>query len=165
MTQYSFGKDYRRLEKPDFDPVYAQSIREGTGAFHFNKQFIWPFTLFIALPGWLVTRIVPGLYTYIELIHDCRKQIKSIMSSSKDRDRKKQGGEKETPTIFHELLQQKNVPASEKSMSRLVQEAQIVVSAGTETTAWCMSVVTFHLLSNPSILQRLRRELRKRFQI
>lgn len=42
-----------------------------------------------------------------------------------------------------------------------MQEAQIVVSAGTETTAWCLSVMSFHLLSNPAILRRLRKELKE----
>jgi len=62
------------------------------------------------------------------------------------------------PTIFHQLLEN-DLPASEKSASRLVQEGQIVVSAGTETTAWCLSVITLHLLSNPRILKTLREEL------
>lgn len=44
-------------------------------------------------------------------------------------------------------------------MNRLVQEGQIIVSAGTETTSWCLSVITFHLLSNPAILEKLRQEL------
>jgi Cytochrome P450 len=160
VAQYSFGKSYRRLEKEDFDPVYAQSMHEGTAAFHFNKQFFWPFKAFISLPGWIVTKIVPGLYTYIELIHDCERQIRSIIAASKDGHPEKQVGDGPTTvTIFHELLRQENVPARERSMGRLVQEAQIVVSAGTETVSWCLSVITFHLLSQPALLRKLRREL------
>ena len=61
-------------------------------------------------------------------------------------------------TIFHDLLSS-TLPASEKSVARLGQEGQVVVGAGTETTAWTLSVTTFHLLSNPAILHQLRKEL------
>ncbi|KAE9378827.1 putative cytochrome P450 [Stipitochalara longipes BDJ] len=155
VAQYSFGRSYHRLERPDFDPIYAQSMHEATRAFHFNKQFIWPFRLLIFLPSWLATKLAPALYTYVAFIHDCEAQIKSIMKSSKEQVNEEGLAH---PTIFHELLQS-HIPAKEKSVSRLVQEAQIVVSAGTETTSWCLSVVTFHLLDKPSILQNLREEL------
>jgi len=51
------------------------------------------------------------------------------------------------------------MPASEKSIDRLVQEGQVIVSAGTKTTAWCLSVTTFHLLSNIQVFQKLPAEL------
>lgn len=39
------------------------------------------------------------------------------------------------PTIFHELLQG-DLPEEEKELDRLWAEGQLVVGAGTETTAW-----------------------------
>jgi len=128
-------------------------MHEGTAAAHFNKQIFWPFQLLLSLPDWLATRLAPGLYLYIAFIRDCETQIKAIMNNSNEKQ-----AQWSHPTIFHELLE-KDLPASEKSMSRLVQEGQIIVSAGTETTAWCLSVITFHLLSNPTILKTLRQEL------
>lgn len=38
-------------------------------------------------------------------------------------------------TIFHELLEA-DLPDREKSTARLWQEGQIIIGAGTETTAW-----------------------------
>lgn len=40
-------------------------------------------------------------------------------------------------TIFHELLAG-NLPDKEKTLARLSQESQVLVGAGTETTAWSM---------------------------
>jgi cytochrome P450 len=153
IANYAFGRSYQRLEREDFDPAYAQSMHEGTAAFHFNKQIYWPFALLVSLPHWLATTLAPGVSMYVGFIRDCEKAIKAIKNGSQDPDNKASH-----PTLFHELLQN-DVPDSEKSVGRLVQEAQIVVSAGTETTAWCLSVITFHLLSNPAILQKLREEL------
>lgn len=51
------------------------------------------------------------------------------------------------------------IPASEKSGKRLSQEAMVIVIAGMETTAQTLTALIYHLLSNPSILQRLKAEL------
>ena len=63
------------------------------------------------------------------------------------------------PTLFHELLQS-NLPESDKSISRLADEAAIVVGAGTLTSSWALCVAIYHLLSSPRILQKLKTELR-----
>ena len=67
--------------------------------------------------------------------------------------------QKSTPTIFHDILSS-NLPEAEKSLDRLYQEGQTFIAAGTETTAWCLTVITFYLLSDPAILNTLRNELR-----
>jgi cytochrome P450 len=62
------------------------------------------------------------------------------------------------PTIFHELINS-NLPPIEKSLDRLWQEGQIVVGAGADTTANALTITTFHVLDNPEILKKLRKEL------
>jgi cytochrome P450 len=163
VTEYAFGRSYGRLDMDDFDPTYAQSMHEGTAASHLNKQFIWAFRALLALPDWLAAVVAPGLSLYVSFIRDCEKQIAAIQKAYADRDgwlKRKRSPDYRT-TIFHELLENESLPAREKSMRRLVQEGQIIVSAGTETTAWCLSVLTFHLLSNPTILERLQDELER----
>ena len=61
-------------------------------------------------------------------------------------------------TVFHDILDS-DLPDREKTVERLWQEAQVICIAGTETTAWALSVITFYLLTNPDIMQRLREEL------
>lgn len=115
---------------------------------HFNNQIYWPFALLTSLPHWLALVIAPNISLYTDFVLDCGKAIEDIKNGSCD------------PSTRQPIqLLKGDVPASEKSIDRLVQEAQVVVSAGTETTSWCLSVITFHLLSNPAILKRLRTEL------
>jgi cytochrome P450 len=64
----------------------------------------------------------------------------------------------EIPTIFHGLLQS-SLPESEKTSSRLAEEASVLLSAGTDSSANTLSAITYHLLSNPRILHKLRKEL------
>ena len=63
------------------------------------------------------------------------------------------------PTLFHEVLQS-SLPEHEKTVERIRHEAQIVVGAGTLTTAWTLSVATYYLLVSPHILTRLKGELK-----
>lgn len=61
-------------------------------------------------------------------------------------------------TIFEQILDSP-LPAHEKRVERLVQEGQVLVSAGSETTARTLYVGAVHLLQNPSVLRRMRSEL------
>lgn len=62
------------------------------------------------------------------------------------------------PTIFHDILGS-NLPPQEQTLDRLWQEGQTIIGAGTETTAWTLSVIIYHVLSNPAIYERLQAEL------
>ena len=53
------------------------------------------------------------------------------------------------------------LPDSEKSTDRLFCESQVLLAAGTETTALTLAKLTYHLLENPDILKRLKRELKE----
>ena len=61
-------------------------------------------------------------------------------------------------TVFHDLLNS-DMPAQEKSVSRLHQEGMSVIVAGTETTKSTLCLATFYILSNPRIRDRLRQAL------
>lgn len=64
----------------------------------------------------------------------------------------------QSKTIFGTLLES-DLPPSEKTISRLQQEAISVTGAGIETTMRALSVCTFHILANPPVLERLQAEL------
>ena len=62
------------------------------------------------------------------------------------------------PTVFQELVSG-GLPASEKETLRLQDEAQLVVAAGVTTTGWALSTAAFHIIDNPPIFEKLRKEL------
>lgn len=69
-------------------------------------------------------------------------------------DRKAEG----RPTIFHDILAT-SAQGGEKTLERLSQEAFSITGAGTETTAWTLSVMTYHLLNERPLLRQLQEEL------
>ena len=59
---------------------------------------------------------------------------------------------------LHEILDSK-LSDYDKSNDRLWQEGEVVVAAGTITTAWALGVSTYFVLATPAILSQLKAEL------
>jgi len=62
-------------------------------------------------------------------------------------------------TLFGSVLQSQ-LPPREKAPQRLVEEGLSLFVAGTETVSWALTVVTYHLLTQPAMLEKLTSEVR-----
>jgi hypothetical protein len=60
--------------------------------------------------------------------------------------------------IIDELLRA-DLPVYEKENHRLALEAQGLIATATETTAWTLSLATFHIYHDREIMRKLRIEL------
>lgn len=90
--------------------------------------------------------------------------VQSIETDIPDQIRKVEANRKtgivgKRQTVFGELLAS-SLPPHEKSLKRITDEAAALMAAGTETTSWTLSVITFHLLDKPALLAKLTEELR-----
>lgn len=61
-------------------------------------------------------------------------------------------------TVFGSLLQS-DLPPSEKSLQRMTEEGFSLFAAGTETVSWALTVITYHLLAKPAMLEKLTAEI------
>jgi cytochrome P450 len=52
-----------------------------------------------------------------------------------------------------------SLPPEELSLERLGNEAQTIVGAGLETTAYSLSIASFHIINNPAVHAKLKSEL------
>ncbi|PQE20317.1 Cytochrome P450 protein [Rutstroemia sp. NJR-2017a BBW] len=75
-----------------------------------------------------------------------------------DRLPKKEGSLKSN-TVFDQLVNS-DMPESELSVERLASEAQVLMGAGTVTTARSMDHLVFHILRNSHVRDRLEVELK-----
>lgn len=82
-----------------------------------------------------------------------KEQIQNIITS-----KNKHHKDKSQRTIFNEILSSELLP-QEKTLDRLMQEGQVMIAAGTETTAWTLSVTTYYMLANPEIYAKTKEEL------
>lgn len=62
-------------------------------------------------------------------------------------------------SIFAAMVKNPEIPPSELHPARLASEGNMLVMAGTESTAKTLGIVTFHLLSSPSLMHDLRTAL------
>ena len=62
-------------------------------------------------------------------------------------------------TLIEELRDNQALPHQEKSLDRLTDECSILLIAGSESPAKVLAIVLYHLMANPPMLCRLRKEL------
>lgn len=139
---------------PDFDPTSRDAALVGLNSIHIMKHIPWVYDVMKALPDSLVQWLQPALASFLELRRTARAQIENIIDGQNEEWRGK-----DHPTIFHAILDSK-LPSHEKTVERLTEEAQVLVMAGTLTTASTLELMVFWLLKQPATLQKLKNELR-----
>ncbi|MCJ1396993.1 hypothetical protein MMC11_000185 [Xylographa trunciseda] len=156
ISLYGFGKAYDCLDDPDFAPKLYRGTSSGGELALLLMQFPWIFPIANLLPYWLVARMDGNVADLLERRSAIESQVQDITSGKEKRHKK----EIQSPTVFHELFNS-DVPASERSAQRLVDEGITLIGAGTVTTAHVLSTTVYHTLANPSILRKLQKELQE----
>lgn len=98
----------------------------------------------------------PQLMRMIKYQIDTEKRLQKLLEDEKEPPAANSDGDH--ATIFHSLLNG-GLPAEEKRIPRLADEAMSLVAAGANTTAHTLRYVTFKVLSNVDILGTLKEEL------
>ncbi|KAI8938499.1 hypothetical protein NX059_004389 [Plenodomus lindquistii] len=155
IMDYFFGFNYNQLNHPEFDSFHEAFITIG-GTGHLATQFPWILPMMNSIPDSITGWLQPAAKSLLKFKRDQWELIGRILRGEdvKSNDAKR--------TIFHEILSSK-LPPQDKSHQRLADEAQIVVGGGVETTAFSLSIATFHIINTPRIYERLHRELVEKF--
>ncbi|KFY69637.1 hypothetical protein V496_00043 [Pseudogymnoascus sp. VKM F-4515 (FW-2607)] len=155
VMQYAFARSDHRLERPDFDRANRDGAFFGSTAADFMKHAPWLNVVFQSLPDQIVRLAHPSLAAFL-----AQRKKQHIVDQIVDI---KNGANKSHitlshATIFHQIIDSK-MPEEEKSVRRLSDEAEVLVLAGTLTTALVLDLSTFYLLRKPRALRRLKTEL------
>lgn len=157
INEYSFSRCDHYIEDATFGKENTDSMLMGTHMGPIIKH-IGPIghKIVNSLPESISGRYVPGWSGFLKLKKDIRKQIQEIKATQ---NTVKWQLDVSHPTIFHEMLSSKFLPDSEKTVTRLAHDGQILIQGGTLTTSWTLSLAAFHLLNKPETLTKLRDEL------
>lgn len=152
ISSYCFGEAFGLLSRDTWYPTF----REATLAV-LKPVFVFRFFPF------LVGSVKFGKHLIDYLPADTALLIRTLQVDiparvQKTRSDLDSGIVYDRPTIFADLLQSE-LDESEKGTDRLVEEAVTIVNAGTETTSWALSVITYFLLSQPETMGKLQAEL------
>ncbi|KAI1111785.1 cytochrome P450 [Nemania sp. NC0429] len=149
-----FDKPMDFYKFPDFRSPFTIAVNSVAIYCHITLHFGFFLTIINNLPDWLAMRVFPPFRPVIEFRWVMEKQIADVLANQQAGTKPSSGRK----TVFSEMVAS-DIPRSELRPGRLLQEAQSLVGAGFETTAWTLTIGTFHILDNPSVLSRLKSEL------
>jgi len=161
ITNYAFAQSHDFVGRStDFRTDVHEALSHSGAAIRISKQIPWMTPMFQIIPRSIMrlfSRPMAGLLDYND---ELASQIQPILNGTPTKIKPACSNHL---TIFHEIMNS-DLPPSEVKLDRLKQEAFSVLGAGTETTAWTLSVTTYYILANPAIHNRMKEELRPVFQ-
>lgn len=159
ITLYLFGKPYGCLDSPSFAKHFHDVFSQTSLATHTTKQFPRLTSLLNFLPKRLNNYILPSQKLLQEMQEIFASQAQEVKEEHATKIKPLSDGDNGLQKLILESMIHANVPAAEKSLRRLTEEAQLLVIAGTLTTAHTLMTISWYLLSNPPVLARLKDEL------
>ncbi|PCG88260.1 Cytochrome P450, E-class, group I [Penicillium occitanis (nom. inval.)] len=154
IMNYCFGYDYDSLRKPGWAPILHDAFAAVTLTGNMALQFPLIPKIMNALPQSWVQKLDPLYGLIFRMQNDFGGQIREMKADLLHG----KGSNNDGPTVITELLQS-DLPTAQKADRRLQDEVQLIVGAGLSTTGWTLSVGAYYLITNPSVLDRLRKEL------
>lgn len=145
---------YNCLERDEFAREWHEVIVSTSAAGHLTRQFPVLFYLLSRFPQFGSNSTSGAMLALERKRQELIKTVKTVINLHSRGERPAQGAF----TIFHEILEADVLP-EEKSLDRLVEEAQSLMGAGSMTTATVLDPTIYHLLRNPRLVDQLLAEL------
>ncbi|KAF9077858.1 cytochrome P450 [Rhodocollybia butyracea] len=149
ITSYCFAESPNTLESPGFSHPVLKGTHESITKLWFERHF--PFLVGFAFygPPTLISWLLPSYLRMLKL--GWERQIDSLINNPETLSMA------EHETVFHHLLEPKD--QERPSRSSLVDEAFVLVGAGSDTVGNACHIGTFYALKYPSINKKLKEEL------
>ena len=153
VTGYCFPETYGLLDEPDCGGDLHDMFASTISNMHMLKQFPFLLPIMLGLPQRVTAFLLPDLAHTFRWQQKWVQQINEIKSGKEDGNVR--GGK---PSIFRTLLDS-DLPPSDKSVYRLMQDAQTLLGGGIVTTTMALTLATYYILSDEPLLKALTHEL------
>ena len=150
ITQRFYGDHSDFLSEPDFDNMLNRAILGLALNFHLTRFLPAAVSIIKKMPIPVLRMVLPHVAEPLVW----REKVKHDILSCLD-EKSKQASK----SIIVSALGNESIPPSERDINRLLDEGEIFLLAGAETTARAISVGMFYLLDNKIHLEKLRDEL------
>ncbi|KAK7750747.1 hypothetical protein SLS62_007298 [Diatrype stigma] len=157
ISSVCFGVSHGYLENKHFARDWYAGMVSSSRAGSSIRQFPWLHRLLAYFPRAGPRAARDGVAADTARQRNLKKNIEEVIER-RNRGEKPPASGGGLNTIFDSMLEA-DVPASEKSPARLIEEAQTVMGAGAMTTVNALDTTFYHLLANPSCMERLAKEL------
>ncbi|CZT46526.1 related to trichodiene oxygenase cytochrome P450 [Rhynchosporium secalis] len=155
ISDHCFGESSNNLDKEDLSKPYFSAFHDAGKGFHFITWNPWFVPTIEALPQWVVALLIPQLEIFLQLMQDLNRRLTNVKMEIKDIG----SSDNTESTVFHSLLRNPNLSIADKSDERMLEEARVMLGAGTDTTSITLTAITYQILANPAIFKKLRAEL------
>ncbi|KAJ5654239.1 cytochrome P450 [Penicillium lividum] len=151
---FGYTQDLTSQDENDIYPPLLASIDSFTKNLWLMNHLTFLSTIALSLPERLAEKIAPG---YQIFRNQCEKWIKTVKAR---RDKGILQTEDGRDTVFDLLLESNDRKGYQVAdMSELIDEAFLLVIAGSDTTAYSLSCATYYILNHGDILSKLKAEL------
>ncbi|KAJ0122769.1 trichodiene oxygenase [Diaporthe amygdali] len=150
----SFGESFNLLEKPGWSANFRQP-NLSTLKYWFLFRFFPSLKNLTKLGVWFIDYLPPDIALFVQTMQvDIPKLVTKTINNLNA------GIVYPRPVLVGALIGS-SLSEEEKAPERISAETLSILGAGTETTAWCLSVMTYHILTNPEIFENLTHELKE----
>ncbi|KAF1813406.1 putative cytochrome P450 [Eremomyces bilateralis CBS 781.70] len=152
ICDYSFAKDWKHLDHTHFNPENKDSQTESLESIGFIRLFPMLPIYLQELPRWAAALVSPAFAMLLDSKLAIRKEIIKIMEGKVEKE------SKSDRTVFDALINS-DLPPEQKSLNRLNADGNVLIIAGTDTTARALSSILFYLLKDKEMYAKLKAAL------
>ncbi|KAI9674802.1 MAG: hypothetical protein M1817_001706 [Caeruleum heppii] len=153
VTDFCYAQSYNQLDIPDFKGRHVVALEANASLLYLFKNLTFLASWLAAAPLWIMKLYSADGAGNAEMLREARNQVKRLIE---DRSLLKA----DHATVFQRLLSLFPKP-DEDTVTYLTQEANTLVTAGSETTAEVLTVGLFRILQSPTMHQKLLAELKQ----
>lgn len=155
IFEYGFGISHNALDFPKFEGILHETFVAAGSAGALSLQFPIVPKIMNALPDWVILKLEPKFLPMIRMRREFVHEFEALQNPEKVKSRKVRTHR----TVMLDLLSNTTLPPQERTKQRMLDEAQLIIGGGLTTTGWAATVGLYHILTRPSILQKVRAEL------
>jgi cytochrome P450 len=157
LTQCSYGWSYDYCNNPNWAMTWKLVNTGGRASAAIVRSFPLVGALVRSMPLSIAVKLVPPIGFMKSWMKRVGIQVRKIKSDPETMQMIKSDKRRKN-TIFAQILST-DLPEHEISDQRLIDEGVLIATAGSETTAWAITITAYHLMNSPKALLRLRNEL------
>lgn len=156
ISEYTFGRDLGLCEREDWGESFYAAWRSAFAISVFFRQCPWLLNLLKTLPREMLEWALPKASEIIYIRTTTDNLTREVLGMSPDELEVKR---KERPVIIWDLAHCETLGAEEKTFSRVADEGNILLVGGFETTASMLVHLTYNVLADRQVHERLKKEL------
>jgi cytochrome P450 len=160
ISQHTLGESWEALERPDLGGGIVDSIQGLLHLHPWGRAFPFIVRNLEGAVSWILS-FQDGGQDYGSSLQGYFRYQKDTVAKvvARAKEQEKPGASADAP-LLEKVIRESALPDQEKTVYRMSAETNVLISAGTDTTARTLAIAHFFIISRPDVHSRLLAELR-----